>query len=606
MPTTINSTNLDFQTLKANLKTFLEQQSEFTDYDFEAAGLSNILDVLAANTHYQALLANMSLNETFLTTAQLRSSVIAHAESIGYTPRSKTSAVAYAQLSITNTNSGRSSSVSLSANTKFNCTIDNISYTFQTLESYTATDDGNGLYQFVTNTGSTSIPLYEGRSVTKTFFVGEVSERQIYVIPDPNLDRNTITVKVYDSPSSSNFTTYTYLKDSLTISSSSTLYDLHEASNGYWELHFGDGFTTGLAPTSGNKIVVTYISTNGEDGNGGSTFTPASTVSMDSQSFTLNVSTVSKSANGADKETIESIRSNAPVYFASQQRLVTTKDYESQILSKYGSVIDVAAWGGQDHEPIQYGKVMVSLKFDDSTDSDGKVTVKNDIVNNLTSVFGVISMDTVFIDPITTYVNCEISFDYNPNKSGTNVTVAKTQVLNTVKSYFETNLQTFGSTFRRSNILSEIDDISAAILNSKMDVSLERRFIPTLNTTKTYSIQFPVGLKAATSDEYTITSNYFYHSGYLVRIVNDKETHSTNLKLIDTLGATRVSNIGSYNPSSGLVTVSAFKPTSIQGDTVIRLKAIPANQSTIKATKHYLFEFNGSASFANGTIDYQD
>ena len=180
MPTTINSTELDFQNIKSNLKTFLEQQSEFSDYDFEASGLSNILDVLAANTHYQALLANMSLNETFLTTSQLRSSVVAHAESIGYTPRSKTAAVAYVQISITNTSSGRSNSVSLPANTKFNCTIDNISYTFQTLESYTATDDGNGLYRFVTSAGSTSIPIYEGRIVTKNFLVGETTERQIY------------------------------------------------------------------------------------------------------------------------------------------------------------------------------------------------------------------------------------------------------------------------------------------------------------------------------------------------------------------------------------------------------------------------------------------
>ena len=205
MVTNIQSTQLDFANIKSSLKTYLAQQPEFADYNFEASGLSNILDVLAYNTHFNGLVANFALNEAFLNTAQLRSSIVSHAEALGYNPRSVTSAIAYLNVSVTITASGRPTTITLPKYTRFNASVDDISYSFYTLEAYTATDDGSGYYQFVTSTGSPSIPVVEGTLKTKTFYVGSSTDRQIYVIPDTTMDTNTVVVNVYTSPTSSDF-----------------------------------------------------------------------------------------------------------------------------------------------------------------------------------------------------------------------------------------------------------------------------------------------------------------------------------------------------------------------------------------------------------------
>ena len=187
MATTIKSTQLDFDTIKTKLKDFLKQKTEFADYDFEASGLSNVLDVLAYNTHFNGLIGNFALNESFLNTAQLRSSIVSHAEALGYVPRSYSSAQAKLNLSLSVASSTRPTAITLPRNTQFTTSVDDVSYTFQTRENFTALDDGAGLYQFLDGNGQTGIPVFEGQEKTKTFFVGETGDSQIYVIPDLSL-----------------------------------------------------------------------------------------------------------------------------------------------------------------------------------------------------------------------------------------------------------------------------------------------------------------------------------------------------------------------------------------------------------------------------------
>ena len=194
MSTTIKSTQLDFDTIKSKLKEYLKQQTEFADYDFEASGLSNILDVLAYNTHFTGLKANFALNESFINTAQLRSSVAALAEGLGYVPRSYVSAEASLNLTLSSIPTPRPNAIILPRNTQFTSSIDGVSYTFQTREAFTANDDGNGTYQFLNSTGGTGVPVFEGTEKTKTFFVGDTSDTQIYVIPDVTMDTTTIRV----------------------------------------------------------------------------------------------------------------------------------------------------------------------------------------------------------------------------------------------------------------------------------------------------------------------------------------------------------------------------------------------------------------------------
>src|SRR6056300_687487 len=272
MATTIKSTQLDFDTIKSKLKDYLKQQTEFADYDFEASGLSNILDVLAYNTHFTGLNANFALNESFINTAQLRSSVAALAENLGYVPRSYVSPEASLNLSINITTTPRPNAIVLPRNTQFTTSVDETSYTFQTREAFTANDNGSGVYQFLNSTGGTGIPVFEGTEKTKTFFVGDTTDTQIYVIPDVTIDTTTIRVRVFPTASSTTFDTYTDIKKAIKIENDSTYYQIKEVPNGYYELIFGDGTTTGKAPVAGNKIIVDYLSTQGSAANTASTF----------------------------------------------------------------------------------------------------------------------------------------------------------------------------------------------------------------------------------------------------------------------------------------------------------------------------------------------
>jgi len=603
MATNITSTQLDFDSIKNKLKTFFAQQSEFEDYDFEAAGLSNLLDVLAYNTHFNGLVANFALNESFLTTAQLRSSVLSHAESLGYTPRSKTSATAYLNLQITNTNSGRSGTATLPANTKFSSTVDGVSYTFQTLVPYTATDDGNGVYRFQTGAGSYSIPVIEGVSTTKTFYVGEASERQLYIIPDENMDSSTLDVKVYNSANSSEYTQYTDLDEASSVTSSSTYYDIHEAPNGFFELHFGDGVTTGVAPTAGNKIVVTYLSSNGAAANTGATFSAQSTISMDGASYSLSVSTAVVATGGRAKEDIETIRQNAPIAFAAQQRLVTANDYEGLIKQNFSSVNDVSAWGGEDNDPPEYGKAFVSLRFADGVSAAAQQIIKDSIVNDLTNNLSIMSIDTKFVDPTTAFVGCSITFNYNPNLSTTPVNLVESQVITLVQNYFTDNLKTFGGIFRRSNLLTAIDDLSPAVLNSKMDVTVRQSFTPELSDTRTYNIYLPMEIAAPDSLTAKITTNVFTYDNKLCTIRN--QLSSTKLQVVDIDDNVVVDNIGLYYPQTGRVNIVGFAPTAISVGSQIQLTTIPANQSTVKPLRNYILDLDPNRTSARGVLDYE-
>lgn len=605
--TTIQSTQLDFDAIKNSLKTYFAQQPEFSDYNFEASGLSNILDVLAYNTHMNGLIANFALNESFLTTAQLRSSVVSHSEALGYTPRSKTAAVAYLRLSIVNTTNGRSTVATLPAYTQFTTAVNGNSYNFQTIMPYTAVDDGFGNYVFTTAAGSTNIPIYQGRQSTKTFLVGETTENQIYVIPDVDLDTATLSVQVYDTAGGSSYTTYASLKSAITINSASTYYDIHESPNGFWEIHFSDGLTTGKAPTAGNKILVTYLSSAGSLANGANRFTPITTVSMDTSTYNLITTVQSAAAGGGDKETIESIRRNAPIAYGSQQRLVTALDYKGVILANYGSIEDAVAWGGEDNIPPKYGKALVSLIFADGVNAAAQQAIKDSIVSDVTNNLSIMSIDTEFIDPIVTYVGCQTHFNYNPNKSTISVGIAESQVINTIQSYFTNNMGKFGATFRRSNLLAEVDDLSEAILDSRMDIILQRRITPTLNAATSYTINFPVSLASPNGSTNIITTNTFVYNSQVCSIKN--KLSSNVLQVVSPTGIVIVDNVGSYNTTTGVVTLTGLTINSVIGYTSnpeLKISAIPSNPATVRSSNNYVLELDLGSSYAAGSLDYEN
>lgn len=661
MATTIKSSALDFNAIKNNLKTYLANRDEFKDYNFEASGLSNILDVLAYNTHLNALIANFALNESYLGTAQLRSSIVSLAEGVGYIPDTETASQARVRITFNTSTVPRDNIIALPAYTKFSTSVDDVSYTFQTIETYYATDDGTGFYEFRTADGSNRIPIYEGTYKTKTFLVGEYEDNPVYIIPDPILDADTVRVNVFESTTSAVSTVYNNILNATTISAQSTVYILKEAPNGFFELSFGDGVTFGVAPEAGSKIVVEYLATNGAAANGANLFIPAAQLNQGGVIADLNVTTYAQSVGGDQKETIESIRKNAPFQYATQNRMVTAEDYSSLILRNYSTLIkDIVSWGGEDALEPEFGAVYTSILFEDDVSEEIRDATKLQILD-LSKQLAVVSFNTRFVDPQTTFIEVDNYFQFNPNLTDLTLNAIQDNVSTIIQNYFDQFTGRFKQSFRRSNLLADIDESSSAVLSSRMDVRMQQRLTPTapslittlndlaivelteaqINTlvnlitrkryndaanfmvangltasnftaarttisdvsvSNTQTLRFPVAIAVPDNDTFIIDSNQFTLQG--------KQCVLRNRLLSNTIQAVTpdnkevvVDNIGSYNPSEGTVTLEYFNPTNIAGGaTQIKLSAVPANQSAITPTRNDLLVYDPDRSFATAVI----
>tara|TARA_Y100000289_G_scaffold63496_1_gene74072 strand:- start:909 stop:2753 length:1845 start_codon:yes stop_codon:yes gene_type:complete len=609
MATNITSTQLDFGGIKDKLKDYLESRTEFTDYDFEAAGLSNILDVLAYNTHFNALTANFSLNEAFLNTAQLRSSVVSHADVLSLNIRSKTSSQVALKVSVDlSSASPKPPTITLPENSTFTATVDGTSYSFHTVDSYDAVDNGSGLYTFKNDDGEEEVLAYEGEIVNKTFYVSSTGEYQVYIIPDQNIDTATAKVFVYDSTTSSAYTEYTKMSEAITVDANSTYYRLKEAPNGNFELTFGDGVVYGKAPTSGQKIVVRYVRTAGDVANGASSLASTETITVNSTDYSLTVTTLSKSVGGAEKQSIESIRQEAPIAFASQQRLVTPLDYESHIRSNYTTVSGVKAWSGDQNVPIDYGKIYISLQFPDTTTASTKATVQNQIQTQLIDPLSVTSVTSEFVDPEDVYLECVTSFNYDPDLTGLTGANMESRVRNLLIAYFNTYLNSFDKVFRRSQILADIDELDNAILSSKMDVKVQMRLSPTFSASSiSYDINFPMPISIPDDVNHIVKSENYYNSNGVLVFVRNK-LNTTQLELINAAtGDVITNNIGSYNAAKGIVKLDDFAATSVQsGNSYIKFSVTPANQAVVKPLRNYILKIDQEKIKSIGLKDDQN
>jgi len=605
MATTIKSTDLDFQNIKTGLKNYFKSKSQFNTYDFEADGLNNILDVLAYNSHVNGLTANFALNEAFLNTAQLRSSVVSHAETLGYEVRSRTTS--YAIININTSLAGvpsRPAQLQLPKGWTFTSAVNGVNYTFRTLENYFAKDNGSGFYQFLTADGSIDIPIYEGIEKTKTFLSGEVDERQIFVIPDETIDTATASVQVFDTASSSNYITYIPLARAVTIDETSTVFTIREAPNGFYELNFGDGLSFGTKPDAGNKVVVTYLSSAGPTANTADVFTSNSSLNVDGVSYGVNIVTSAESTAGANKQSIESVRYLAPIAYASQKRLVTSLDYKGTILSNYTDVTDANVWSGDQNVPIDYGSVYVSLNFASGTSTTIKENVKNSIVNNFGDRLGVVSINTKFTDPTDVYLEVTTEFDFDPALSGFTATTTENTINTFVQNYFSDNLATFNAVFRRSNLLTEIDALDQAILSSKMEIKTQMRITPSPGTLETFNIYYPTRLAAPDDVNLIVKSSAFTYNGVVAKIQN--VLNSTRLHIVDTDGNELLDNIGQYNPSDGSINIIGLKIDGFIGAfQFLKISVTPENQSVVRPLRNYILRLDRTETTATARIDRQ-
>ena len=270
------------------------------------------------------------------------------------------------------------------------------------------------------------------------------------------------------------------------------------------------------------------------------------------------------------------------------------------IIKNYSVVSDAIAWGGQDNDPIEYGKVFVSIKYVDDTAEATKTATQESITTNLVEKLGIMSITAGYVEPITTYVTTGTEYRMNPDATGFTKNTLSSKIQTVIDDYFITNLKVFGKSFRRSNLLASIDNIDPGILNSKIDVTMNQRITPILGTSQSHTVTFPVSLQAADDINLTITSSGFYYNSVLCSIKN--VLGSTKLQVVDSTNTAVVDNVGSFN-ASGVVSLVGLTADSIPGGTYIKIKAVPSNQSTITPLRNYVLDNDISTSYVTGTIE---
>ena len=474
----------------------MKGQSQFTDYDFEGSGLSVLLDVLAYNTHYNALYTNLAVNEMFLDSASKRASVVSLAKSLGYTPSSATSARAVINMAVTNPNQ-TPSALTLPQYSSFSTVIEGRNYTFYNASEVTIVPVG-GLYTF------TNLELVQG---TPLSFKYTVTDGQQFIIPNANADLSTLKVRVQESSTSDNFTTFIAATSLVDLAADSNVYFTKEIDGGLYELVFGDNIiSSGL--TNGNVVHLDYFVTKGSEANGARSFTYNGSNLIGG---TPVITTVSIAAGGTEVESIDSIKYNAPRLYAAQNRAVTPDDYKALIYASFPYAQSVSVWGGEDNNPPVYGKTYICVKPYDVT----KLTQqqKSDIKTTLLASRSVVSITPEIVDPEYINIALDVTVYYNDRKTIRSASEIATLVTDTIFRYDDANLQRFDGVFKHSHLSRLIDTTEPAIVSNITTVLMRRKVAPRYNVSAEYTLNLINPIFTAGVPEDAITSTGFYIKG---------------------------------------------------------------------------------------------
>jgi hypothetical protein len=600
----INVTELDFFQIKENLKDHLKSLQaggKFTDYDFEGSGMAVLIDLLAYNTHYNALNANMAVNEVFLDSADRRQNIVSHAKLLGYIPRSKTSSFATINITV-NSPTGAPSRLTLDRGTEFTTTINDKQYVFTVLETQTISPVG-GVYTF------SNVKINQGILKSTFYVVDSFDDYQYYEIQDLNCDRETITVKVKENLSATLSDVYTLAKDFTKVNAESKAYYIQEAVSERFEIYFGDGITSKKLD-AGNVVEIEWLSTAAEEGNGATVFSLNGNIEGNTN---VTISTVSKSDSGSDRESNDSIKFNAPLTYIAQNRVVTPDDYRAAILENYSNIESIAVWGGEQNDPPQYGKAYISIK-----PKDGEVldeVEKQKIKDQILKPRNIVSISPEIIDPEYTYLKLQVFYKYNPALTSRTAGELKQLVTDTIANYNSADLQQFDGVFRNSKLTRLIDACDPSILNSTVRVFMVKRVVPVLNTPRLYTIQFSSPLYFTRSNDKVITSTSFTYGGVTSYIqdraqtIGSAEPHSDKggthtlelYKILNNNKITTVSDIGYIIADQGLVVLERFAPSAINGD-YITITGIP-NSNDIAPKRNQLIKINMDDVTVTGEVD---
>ena len=601
-------TELDFDNIKENLKTFLKAQTEFKDYDFEGSGMSVLLDTLAYNTHYLGFNANMLANEMFLDSAALRSSVVSHAKTLGYEVSSPRAPIATVNISLSTSGTTKT----MPAGTAFTTSVDGTSYQFVTIADVTASNTGSAV-------PFDSVNIYEGSYVTTRYTVDVNDVDQKFLLSDARSDTTTLTVKVQNSASDTTTTTYTRAKDITQLSTSSTVYYLQETDSGLFEVYFGDG-TVSAALSDGNIVILQYVVTNKTAANGASSFSSPSSID---DVTGVTTTTVANASGGSEAETIQSIKLNAPLDYATQGRCVTVDDYKTYTKKLFANTQAVSVWGGEDgsydtstgvSSNPEYGKVFISIK---STTGENLTSVQKSNLVTAFAPYKVASITPVVVDPETTFLILNVNFNYDSTATTSTKDELASLISTTISNYNSSDLQEFNSSFRHSKLTGLIDDTDTAILNNTTTVTMGKFFTP-FASNSSYTISFNNAFYNPytgynTSAGGVIASTGFYLDNDLTTEYFFDDDGSGNLRIYSlSTGQVRTylnSAAGTVDYSNGTISttsllISAVSDVDGASSTKIRVTAIPKSNDVVPV-RNQILEIDLINTTTGGTVDAQ-
>ena len=603
----LDVSELDYDGIRENLKTFLQNQAEFSDYDFEGSGMSVLLDLLAYNTHYLSFNANMLSNELYLDSADIRKNVVSLAKQLGYTPTSVTAPSAIIDILVNNVPT-TTASITMAKGTTFNTSIDNVTYNFITNEAITM-QPTDGVYKFE------NVKIFEGTAVSFQYTVDSSDVDQKFTIPSNLADTSTLKVKVQNSSSDTTTSTFTKSQTLTEIDSTSKVYFLQEQDDGRFEVYFGDG-VLGKAVEDGNIIILEFIVTNKDIANGASTFTLGGTVG----GFTdVTITTKSSAQGGSVAQSNNSIRFNAPLQYQSQNRAVTVKDYETLTQTFYPNAESISAYGGEDAETPVYGKVFIGVV----PKSGATLTeaTKLDIVNNLKK-YNVASVTPEIVTPETTSILLTSNVKYSENATTKSSDTLRSNVINTISNYSSTNLQKFEGLFRYSQLIQDIDETDTSILSNITTVKIRKDFTPTLSSAVTYNIFFRNALFNPHSGHDASAGGILSSSGFKITgsdeemFLNDDGAGNVRMfYLVSGVKTYQNNTQGTINYSTGQITLTSLNIASISNirgstSTVIELTVTPDSNDIIPVRDQILQIDVANSSvtvegdtFASGTSD---
>lgn len=501
----LSVSDLSFDNIKANLKTFLKNKTEFKDYDFEGSNLSSLLDVLSYNTYMNAFYLNMIGSESFLDSSQMKSSIVSHAKELNYLPRSRTSARALVTFTV-ETGIDTPNYVVVPENYTVRAVVDNVNMDFTTDEPIVITAN-NGVYS------SPQVYVYEGKIVTE-YFTKDSNTK--FILNSENVDTNSIKVTVIKSSIDSSNTAYTKADNLYGLSPISEVYFVQGYGENQYEIVFGDGIL-GKALTNGNIVKIKYRSTNGELGNKASAFDASTKVD---NLYPVTVTTNVAAVDGSERETAESIKFNSPRHFASQNRAVTKEDYVNLIRLNYPQIKTVNVYGGEDADPPQFGKVIISM-IPYGNQPLVSTELKNNIINFLSTKN--ITTGPVIKDPEYMYVEIVSDVRYNPTLTSKSTTQIKAEIVSKINDFASTYLTEFGNDFRKSKLISYIDSADSSIISNQTAIRAVYRIVPTKNASTRINFSFsnplyrPYKVKYIENEAETVKSDVFsyYKDGLL-------------------------------------------------------------------------------------------